>query len=137
MRIEILGLTKRFGSVTAVNGLSFTVEPGVITGFFGPNGAGKTTTLRILLGLVQADAGSATIGGTVYSKLPTPSDHVGAVLDATGAVTDPQIDISRAPDAVTVEVSGVAPQVVPGLGLRVAASATGPVERFVAEPDRP
>lgn len=84
MRIEISGLTKRFGSVTAVSGLSFTVEPGVITGFFGPNGAGKTTTLRILLGLVRADAGSATIGGTVYSKLPAPTDHVGAVLDATG-----------------------------------------------------
>ena len=60
-----------------------------------------------------------------------------AVLDATGAVTDPQIDISRGLDSVTAEVSGVAPQVVPGLGLRVAASATGPVERFVAEPDRP
>ena len=60
-----------------------------------------------------------------------------AVLDATGAVTNPQIDISRAPDAVTVEVSGVAPQVVPGLGLRVATSATGPIERFLVEPDRP
>ena len=59
------------------------------------------------------------------------------VLDATGAVTNPQIRVSRATGTVTVRVSGVAPQVVPGLGLRVAASATGPVERFLAEPDRP
>lgn len=84
LRIEIAGLTKSFGSVRAVRDLSFTVEPGVVTGFLGPNGAGKTTTLRMLLGLVTADAGSATIGGKAYAALPSPSDHVGAVLDASG-----------------------------------------------------
>src|SRR6266508_3911349 len=62
-KIVVSGLTKRFGTVTAVDDLSFTVEPGTITGFLGPNGAGKTTTLRMLLGLVTPDAGSATIGG--------------------------------------------------------------------------
>ena len=61
--IEIRGLAKRFGSVQAVNGLSFHVERGTVTGFLGPNGAGKTTTLRMLLGLVTADAGTATING--------------------------------------------------------------------------
>src|SRR6266540_4108026 len=68
----------------AVDGLSFTVEPGTITGFLGPNGAGKTTTLRMLLGLVTPDAGSATIGGRPYRDLPRPYDAVGAALEATG-----------------------------------------------------
>jgi ABC-2 type transport system ATP-binding protein len=82
-RIMVSGLTKSFGAVKAVHDLSFTVEPGSITGFLGPNGAGKTTTLRILLGLVTADAGSATIGGRRYAALPAPSDEVGAVLEAS------------------------------------------------------
>ncbi|WP_035276087.1 ATP-binding cassette domain-containing protein, partial [Actinoalloteichus caeruleus] len=63
VRVEVRDLTKRFGSVTAVNGLSFTVEPGVVTGFLGPNGAGKTTTMRMILGLVTPTSGTATIGG--------------------------------------------------------------------------
>ncbi len=83
-RIVVSGLTKRFGAVTAVDDLSFTVEPGSITGFLGPNGAGKTTTLRMLLGLVTPDAGSATIGGRRYRELPRPYDEVGAALEATG-----------------------------------------------------
>jgi ABC-2 type transport system ATP-binding protein len=83
-RIVVSGLTKRFGPVTAVEDLSFTVEPGSITGFLGPNGAGKTTTLRMLLGLVTPDAGSATIGGRPYQDLPRPYDQVGAALEATG-----------------------------------------------------
>jgi ABC-2 type transport system ATP-binding protein len=82
-RITVSGLTKSFGAVTAVHDLSFTVEPGSITGFLGPNGAGKTTTLRVLLGLVTPDAGSATIGGRNYAALPAPSDQVGAVLEAS------------------------------------------------------
>jgi ABC-2 type transport system ATP-binding protein len=82
-RIEVSGLTKTFGTVKAVDGLTFTVEPGSITGFLGPNGAGKTTTLRMLLGLVRPDAGTATIGGCAYMDLPTPSSAVGAVLEAT------------------------------------------------------
>lgn len=82
-RIAVTGLTKAFGAVTAVDGLTFTVEPGSITGFLGPNGAGKSTTLRMLLGLVRPDGGTATIGGRAYTGLPAPSDAVGAVLEAT------------------------------------------------------
>lgn len=80
--IEITGLSKHFGPVTAVEDLSFTVEPGRVTGFLGPNGAGKTTTLRVLLGLVHPSAGAATFGGTAYRDLPRPLETVGAALDA-------------------------------------------------------
>ena len=82
--IEISGLTKKFGAFTAVDDLSFTVEPGRITGFLGPNGAGKTTTLRMLLGLVRPTAGTATIGGRAYADLADPTGTVGAALEATG-----------------------------------------------------
>ncbi len=81
--IEVRDLTKRFGSVTAVDDLSFTVEPGRVTGFLGPNGAGKTTTLRILLDLAAATSGSCTIGGRRYRDIPDPARSVGAVLEAT------------------------------------------------------
>jgi ABC-2 type transport system ATP-binding protein len=81
--IEINGLTKRFGSVLAVDNLTFNVEPGVVTGFLGPNGSGKTTTLRMLLGLVAPTAGTATIGGVRYSHINNPATKVGAVLEAT------------------------------------------------------
>ena len=81
--IEVKSLTKRFGAVTAVDDLSFTVEAGRITGFLGPNGAGKTTTLRILLDLAAPTSGSCTIGGRPYRDIPDPSRHVGAVLEAT------------------------------------------------------
>ncbi|MFF2277697.1 ABC transporter ATP-binding protein [Agromyces sp. NPDC058126] len=80
--IEITGLSKHFGAVTAVDDLSFTVEPGRVTGFLGPNGAGKTTTLRVLLGLVRASSGTATFGGTPYHALARPLETVGAALDA-------------------------------------------------------
>jgi ABC-2 type transport system ATP-binding protein len=82
--ITVTGLTKRYGPVTAVDGLTFTVEPGQVTGFLGPNGAGKTTTLRMLLGLVSPTAGSALIGGRRYADLRAPRQAVGAVLEATG-----------------------------------------------------
>ncbi len=82
-RIEIRNLSKRFGSFTAVDDLSFDVEPGRITGFLGPNGAGKTTTMRMLLGLVKPTSGTATIGGTAYHDLHTPMQTVGAALEAT------------------------------------------------------
>jgi ABC-2 type transport system ATP-binding protein len=82
--IVVKDLTKSFGSVRAVDDLSFTVEPGTVTGFLGPNGAGKTTTLRMLLGLVRPDAGTATIGGRPYRELPAPAGVVGAALEATG-----------------------------------------------------
>ncbi|MEU8664031.1 ABC transporter ATP-binding protein, partial [Actinoplanes philippinensis] len=82
-RIEVSHLTKRYGTVTAVRDLSFTVEPGVVTGFLGPNGAGKTTTLRMLTGLVSPTSGTATIGGRPYGRLRRPSRTVGAVFDAS------------------------------------------------------
>jgi ABC-2 type transport system ATP-binding protein len=82
-RIEIRGLTKRFGHFVAVDDLSFDVEPGRITGFLGPNGAGKTTTLRMLLGLVHPTSGTATINGHRYVDLPDPLGTVGAALEAT------------------------------------------------------
>jgi ABC-2 type transport system ATP-binding protein len=82
--ITVAGLTKRYGPVTAVDGLTFAVEPGQVTGFLGPNGAGKTTTLRMLLGLVAPTAGSALIGGQRYAELAEPRQVVGAVLEATG-----------------------------------------------------
>lgn len=80
--IEIAGLSKHFGPVIAVEDLSFTVQPGRVTGFLGPNGAGKTTTLRVLLGLEHASAGTATFGGTPYTALERPLETVGAALDA-------------------------------------------------------
>ena len=82
-RVEVDGLTKRFGSFTAVDDLSFSVEPGRVTGFLGPNGSGKTTTLRMILGLVRPTAGSSTIGGQAYRSLPNPQQVVGAALEAT------------------------------------------------------
>jgi ABC-2 type transport system ATP-binding protein len=81
--VEVRGLTKRFGTVTAVDDLSFTVQPGRVTGFLGPNGAGKTTTLRTLLGLVTPTAGRATIGGRRYVDLSDPQRSVGALLEAS------------------------------------------------------
>lgn len=80
--IEFSNITKKFGTVAAVNDLSFTVEPGRVTGFLGPNGAGKTTTLRILLGLVAPTSGTATFGGIRYRDLPQPLATVGAALEA-------------------------------------------------------
>jgi ABC-2 type transport system ATP-binding protein len=82
-RIEISHLTKRFGGFTAVDDLSFSVEPGRITGFLGPNGAGKTTTLRMALGLVRPTGGTATIDGQAYHDLADPLGTVGAALEAT------------------------------------------------------
>ena len=83
--IEARGLSKRYGSTVAVEGLSFTVAPGKVTGFVGPNGAGKSTTMRMILGLDTPDAGSAFVGGRPFRALPTPLTQVGALLDA-GAV---------------------------------------------------
>src|SRR5215475_5982590 len=84
-QIVVSGLTKHYQGVRAVDGLSFVVQPGRITGFLGPNGAGKTTTLRMLLNLVQPTAGTATIGGARYADLDQPVRRVGAVLEASAA----------------------------------------------------
>jgi len=80
--IEVTGLRKRFGRTVALDGLSFTVASGDVTGFVGPNGAGKSTTMRVILGLDAADDGSALIGGQPYRSLRHPLNHVGALLDA-------------------------------------------------------
>jgi ABC-2 type transport system ATP-binding protein len=80
--IEVRGLTKRFGPVAAVSDLTFEVPAGAVTGFLGPNGAGKTTTLRMLLGLVEPTAGTATFGGVRYRDLPRPIASVGTALEA-------------------------------------------------------
>jgi ABC-2 type transport system ATP-binding protein len=85
--IEADRLTKRYGAITAVDGLSFTVAPGRVTGLVGPNGAGKSTTMRLLLGLARPDAGSALVNGRPYRKLASPLREVGALLDA--AATHP------------------------------------------------
>ena len=81
--IEVVDLRKRYRKTTAVDGLTFKVRDGSITGFLGPNGAGKTTTLRILLGLVHPTSGSATIDGKRYRVLDRPARRVGAVLEAS------------------------------------------------------
>ena len=81
MRVEVRGLSKSFGPVQAVSDLSFTAEPGTVTGFLGPNGAGKTTTLRMVLGLMTPDAGTATFNGATYVSLGEPLRTVGAVLE--------------------------------------------------------
>ncbi|EEI25981.1 ABC transporter, ATP-binding protein [Corynebacterium glucuronolyticum ATCC 51867] len=80
--IEVNGLTKVYGSTVAVDDLTFTVKPGVVTGFLGPNGAGKSTTMRMILGLDKPTNGYATINGQPYYKLKNPLRTVGALLDA-------------------------------------------------------
>jgi ABC-2 type transport system ATP-binding protein len=81
--IDVAHLSKNFGAVSAVSDLSFSVEPGRVTGFLGPNGAGKTTTLRMLLGLVAPSSGTATFGGIGYRDLPRPLATVGTALEAS------------------------------------------------------
>jgi ABC-2 type transport system ATP-binding protein len=80
--VEVNGLRKRFGSTIALDGMTFTVRPGQVTGFVGPNGAGKSTTMRVILGLDAADSGTALIGGRPYRDLDRPLCRVGSLLDA-------------------------------------------------------
>jgi ABC-2 type transport system ATP-binding protein len=80
--IEVAGLRKRFGRTLALDGMTFSVRPGQVTGFIGPNGAGKSTTIRVILGLDAPDAGHALIGGRPYASLRNPLTHLGALLDA-------------------------------------------------------
>ncbi|MGW7281208.1 ABC transporter ATP-binding protein [Streptomyces sp. NPDC054844] len=80
--IELEGLTKRYGEKVAVNNLSFTVRPGIITGFLGPNGAGKSTTMRMVLGLDRPTAGDVRIDGKHYDQLKDPLTYIGALLEA-------------------------------------------------------
>src|ERR1700724_1773055 len=80
--MEVSGLRKRFGPTVALDGMTFTVAPGQVTGFVGPNGAGKSTTMRVVLGLDAPDEGTALIGGQRYPRLRHPLSHVGSLLDA-------------------------------------------------------
>src|SRR3954453_11535860 len=81
--INVEGLTRKYGTFTAVDNVSFACQPGRVTGFLGPNGAGKTTTMRVMVGLTPATAGRVTIGGHVYQDIPNPGRHVGVLLDAS------------------------------------------------------
>jgi ABC-2 type transport system ATP-binding protein len=81
--IQVKDLHKRFGQTQALDGMSFTVRPGQVTGFVGPNGAGKSTTMRVILGLDAADAGSALVSGQPYQRLRQPLSQVGSLLDAS------------------------------------------------------
>src|SRR6202042_467491 len=80
--IEIDGLTKRYGDKTAVDGLSFVVEPGVVTGFLGPNGAGKSTTMRMIAGLDRPTSGTVRVNGKHYPGAAAPMSELGILLDA-------------------------------------------------------
>ncbi|MGH2894343.1 MAG: ABC transporter ATP-binding protein, partial [Solirubrobacteraceae bacterium] len=80
--IEIDHVTKRYGDKVAVEDLSFSVKPGIVTGFLGPNGAGKSTTMRVVLGLDRPTSGRATVNGKAYADLPAPLHEVGALLEA-------------------------------------------------------
>ena len=129
--IEVRGLTKRFGQVLAVDQMSFDVEAGTVTGFLGSNGAGKTTTLRMLLGLIRPDAGTATICGQAYRDLEQPLHQVGAVLEASSfhpgrtarnhlrvQAMAGQADPARIDDVLgLVELGGVADRRVGGFSL--------------------
>ncbi len=81
--IKVEGLTRKYGSFTAVDNVSFECQPGRVTGFLGPNGAGKTTTMRVMVGLTPPTEGQATIGGHLYQDIPNPGHHVGVLLDAS------------------------------------------------------
>ena len=85
--IEAVGLTKRYGSKTAVDDITFTVKPGMVTGFLGPNGAGKSTTMRLIVGLDRATSGSVTVNGSRYADLKAPLREVGVLLDAKAVHT--------------------------------------------------
>jgi ABC-2 type transport system ATP-binding protein len=80
--IEVRGLTKRYGEKIAVDNLTFTVEPGKVTGFLGPNGAGKSTTMRLILGLDNPTSGEAMVHGKRYASLGYPMREMGALLEA-------------------------------------------------------
>jgi ABC-2 type transport system ATP-binding protein len=85
--IEAIGLTKHYGQKTAVDGISFTVQPGLVTGFLGPNGAGKSTTMRLIVGLDRPTAGTVTVAGHRYADLKSPLHEVGVLLDAKAVHT--------------------------------------------------
>lgn len=86
--IRIDNLTKRYGKKTAVDGLTFAVKPGVVTGFLGPNGSGKSTTMRLLIGLDRPSSGSATVNGKQYTEHEAPLHEVGVLLEHVPCTLD-------------------------------------------------
>ena len=117
--IEARGLTKAYGEKTAVDDLSFAVQPGIVTGFLGPNGAGKSTTMRMILGLDAPTSGEVTINGRAYADHPAPLSEVGALLDA-GAVHTGRSAVNhlRAMAATTGIGQGRVDEVIDLVGLR-------------------
>src|SRR5580693_5900442 len=85
--IEVVELVKRYGAKTAVDGLDFTVRPGIVTGFLGPNGAGKSTTMRMIVGLDAPSSGSVTVNGKPYAQHSAPLGEVGIMLEARAVHT--------------------------------------------------
>ena len=85
--IEARNLTKRYGETTAVSDLTFTVKPGIVTGFLGPNGSGKSTTMRLILGLDAPSDGEVKVNGKRYAEVPAPLHEVGALLEARSVHT--------------------------------------------------
>jgi ABC-2 type transport system ATP-binding protein len=120
--ITVSGLTKKYGERTVVDDVSFTLEPGTVTGFLGPNGAGKTTTMRMITGLVPATSGSALVDGRPYASLPNPGAVVGTLLDASAVHPGRS---GRAHLRLLADTIGVAPhrvdQVLEQVGLTSAA----------------
>jgi ABC-2 type transport system ATP-binding protein len=119
--IGVAGLRKSFGHVVAVEDVSFTASYGRITGFLGPNGAGKTTTLRMLLGLIRPDAGTAVIAGKPYTRLASPAGSVGVLLDATVHPGRSGRDHLRVLATAAGLPSGTAAQLLDRVGLAAAA----------------
>ena len=117
--IEAHELTKRYGDKTAVEDLSFTVRPGIVTGFLGPNGAGKSTTMRMILGLDAPTSGSVTVNGRAYAEHPAPLHQVGALLDAKAVHTGRSAaDHLRVMAATTGIGRGRVEEVIDLVGLR-------------------
>jgi ABC-2 type transport system ATP-binding protein len=110
--IESQGLTKRLGGRNVVDDVSFRCEPGTVTGFLGPNGAGKTTTMRMLCGLLDPDAGAATVLGAAYRELPNPGRRIGILLDAAAQHGGRR---GREVLAVSAQTIGVDPRRADGL----------------------
>ncbi len=104
--IEVTGLRKRFGRAQALDGMTFTVAPGQVTGFVGPNGAGKSTTMRVILGLDAPDEGTALVGGKPYRQLKHPLSQLGALLDAAAAAAEQE---RAQPPALARPLPGPAP----------------------------
>ena len=96
--IEVTGLRKRFGHTVALDGLTFTVTPGSVTGFVGPNGAGKSTTMRVILGLDAVDEGTALVGGRPYASLRRPAHPCRITAGRRSAAPRPQRPVAPAVD---------------------------------------